>query len=70
MSANSTSEVTSDPKVNAQFELYLKCVRTPVFAVDTGFNIVYMNQFARKLVKIKKDDLKNMKKLRPNVLVV
>ena len=50
-----------DPALNSQYDLYLKCIRTPVFAIDTEFNIVYMNQFARKMVKIKKEELKNKK---------
>ena len=57
----STTDVNSGSTVSAQYELYLKCIRTPVFSIDRNFNIVYMNQFARKLVKIKKSDLKNKK---------
>ncbi|XES78121.1 MAG: PAS domain-containing protein [Candidatus Bathyarchaeia archaeon] len=37
-----------------QFEIYLKGIQTPVMVIDTDFNVVYMNQFGRKLLGMKK----------------
>jgi methyl-accepting chemotaxis protein len=61
MGEESTTQANVNPMMNNQFELYLKCIRSPVFAIDSGFNIVYMNQFARQTLKVKKKDLQNKK---------
>jgi len=47
--------------LNAQYELYLKCIQTPVIAIDSEFNVIYLNQFGRKLLGLKKDALKDKK---------
>lgn len=52
---------TSDTSSNAQYELYLKCIRTPVIAIDAEFNVVYMNQFCRKMLGVKKNELEGKK---------
>ncbi len=52
---------TSDASSNAQYELYLKCIRTPVIAIDSEFNVVYMNQYGRKLLGVKKNELRSKK---------
>ena len=55
---------TSDASSNAQYELYLKCIRTPVIAIDSEYNVVYMNQYGRKLLGVKKNELQKQKVLR------
>ncbi len=59
----SPKQPTGSKKDNActQFELYLKCVRTPVMAIDREFNVVYINHFGRNLLKIKKNGYKGKK---------
>jgi methyl-accepting chemotaxis protein len=56
-----TSGENTYAKTNAQYELYLKCVRTPIVAIDSEFNVVFMNQFCRKMLKIRKNELMNKK---------
>jgi len=52
---------SENANLNAQYELYLKCIQTPVIAIDSEFNVIYLNQFGRKLLGLKKDALKDKK---------
>lgn len=56
-----TTQSSTNDSLNTQYELYLKCIRTPIVAINTEYNIVYMNQFCRKMLKIKKNELSGKK---------
>lgn len=44
-----------------EYSIYLKGIQSPVLAIDSDFNVVYMNQYGRKLVGEKKSTLKGKK---------
>lgn len=44
-----------------EYAIYLKGIQSPVMVIDKDFNIVYMNQFGRKLVSEKKSTIKDKK---------
>jgi methyl-accepting chemotaxis protein len=44
-----------------EYAIYLKGIQSPVITIDSDFNIVYMNQFGRKLVGEKKNTIKGKK---------
>jgi methyl-accepting chemotaxis protein len=55
-SQNTNSQQSASVDAINQFEIYLKGIQTPVMVVDTNFNVVYMNQFGRKLLGMKKSE--------------
>ena len=62
---NQTNQNNSDAKSSGtetnQYAIYLKGIQAPVLAIDSDFNISYLNQFGRKMVGQKKDGLKGKK---------
>jgi methyl-accepting chemotaxis protein len=44
-----------------QYAIYLKGIQTPVMAIDSNFNVIYMNQYGRKLFGLKKKDMQDKK---------
>ncbi len=62
MTVNEQQTSLSNPSSEEKnYAIYLKGIQSPVMVIDKDFNILYMNQFGRKLLKEKKDSIKGKK---------
>lgn len=56
-----TENAGNSVKESAKIAEYLDCIQQPVMAVDTEFNILYMNEYGAKLLKSTPQKLKGQK---------